>query len=79
MNYSRSNRKKIKILVINVTGRPWWLSGKEPSCNARDTGSIPAWGRFHGKGNGNPLQCFCLGNLMDRAMRVTKSWTGLSN
>ena len=69
MNYSRSN-KKIKILVINITGLPWWLCGKEPACNPRDTGSIPAWGRLPGKVNSNPLQCFCLENLMDRgAMR----------
>ena len=34
--------------------------------NTEDTGSIPGSGRFPGGGNGNPLQCFCLGNLMDR-------------
>ena len=33
---------------------PWWLSGKEPTCNAGDPGSIPGWGRFPGGGNGNP-------------------------
>ena len=25
------------------------------------------WGRYPGEGNGNPLQCSCLGNPMDRA------------
>ena len=25
-------------------------------------GLIPGWGRSLGEGNGNPLQCFCLGN-----------------
>ena len=37
-------------------GLPWWLSGKEPACNAidvRDAGSIPALGRSPGEGNGN--------------------------
>ena len=29
-------------------------------------GSIPGSGRAPGKGNGNPLQYSCLGNLMDR-------------
>ena len=29
-------------------------------------GSIPGWGRVPGEGNGNPLQCSCLGNPMDR-------------
>ena len=24
-------------------GFPWWLSGKEPACNAGDVGSIPGW------------------------------------
>ena len=22
---------------------PWWLSGKESTCNAGDTGSVPGW------------------------------------
>ena len=33
---------------------------------ARDSGSISGAGRFPRKGNGNPLQCSGLGNLMDR-------------
>ena len=32
----------------------------------RDTGSIPGSGRCSEEGNGNPLQCSCLGNPMDR-------------
>ena len=40
----------------------------------RDVGSIPGSGRFPGGGNGNPVQCSCLGNPMDRrAWQVTKS------
>ena len=31
-----------------------------------DTGLIPRSGRSPGGGNGNPLQCSCLGNSMDR-------------
>ena len=40
---------------------------------------------FPGEGNGNPLQCSCLKNPMDRGAwwatvhGVTKSWTGLSD
>ena len=30
--------------------------------DARDTGLIPVSGRSPGGGNGNPLQCSCLGN-----------------
>ena len=42
---------------------------KNPPANAggaRGASSIPGWGRFPGRGNGNPLQYSCLGNLMDR-------------
>ena len=31
-----------------------------------DTSSIPGLGRSPGEGNGNPLQCSCLENPMDR-------------
>ena len=62
-----------------------WLSDKEPTCQAGDTGSIPGSGRSPGEGNGNPLQYSCLGNPMDRGAwqatvyRVTKSQTQLSD
>ena len=67
-----------------------WLLGfpggsvvKNPSINAGaagDAGSVPRLGRSSGGGHGNPLQCSCLENPMDRgAWRatvhgVTKSW-----
>ena len=34
--------------------------------DARDVGLIPGSGRSPGGGLGNPLQCSCLGNSMDR-------------
>ena len=34
--------------------------------DVRDSGSIPGLGRSPGVGNGDPLQCSCLGNSMDR-------------
>ena len=37
-----------------------------PSANAGDTGSIPGSGKSPREGNGNPLQCSCLGNSKDR-------------
>ena len=40
--------------------------GKEPTCNAGDTDSIPESGMSPGEGNGNPLQYSCLGNPIDR-------------
>ena len=42
--------------------------------DAGDTGSIPGSGRSLGEGHGNPLQCSCLENPMDRGVRgVTES------
>ena len=38
---------------------------KNPPANAGDPGSIPVLRRSPGEGNGNPLQCSCLGNPMD--------------
>ena len=37
-----------------------------PPANAGDVGSISGSGRSPGEGSGNPLQCSCLGNPMDR-------------
>ena len=47
-------------------GLPWWLSGKESTCQAGEVGLIPGLGRSTGEGNSNPLQYSCLGNPMDR-------------
>ena len=49
--------------------------------DAGDTGLIPGLGKSPGKGNGNPLQYFCMENSTDRGVwriavhRVTKSRT----
>ena len=40
--------------------------GKESTCNAGDTGSIPGSGRSPGEGNDNPLQYSCLESPMGR-------------
>ena len=64
-------------------GLPWWLSGKESTCDVRDSGSIPGLERSPGGGNSNPLQYSCLENPTNRgAWRATvhgvaKSWTRL--
>ena len=64
--------KQVFSLFLFKGWLPWWLSSKESTCNAGDTGSVPAWGRGPGVGNGNPLQCSCLENPMDRgAWRAT--------
>ena len=50
---------------IIVNGLPWWLSGKESTCNVGDVGLIPGSGRSPGGGHGNLLQYSCLENPMD--------------
>ena len=49
-----------------LCGLPKWPSGKESVCNAVDAGSIPGPGRSSGGGRGNPLQCSCLENPLER-------------
>ena len=39
---------------------------KNPPANAGDPGSIPGSGRSPEEGNGNPPQCSCLEDPMDR-------------
>ena len=62
------------------------LGIKKPPDNSgdiRDRGSVLELGRSPGGGHGNPLQCSCLENPMDRgawwakAQRVAKSQTRL--
>ena len=58
---------------------------KESACNVGDPVSIPGLGRSPRKENGNPLQCSCLENSMDRGAwqatvhGVAKSRTGPSD
>ena len=72
-------------IIIMSKGFPRWFSGKESAFNAEDSGLTPGSGRSPVEGNGNPFQCSCLGNLMDRGAwwatvyGVTKGQTGLSD
>ena len=45
---------------------PGGSDGKESACSSRELSSIPGSGRSPGKGNGYPLQYFCLENSMGR-------------
>ena len=38
------------------------------NADLKDVGSTPGSGRSPGKGNGNPLQYYCLENPMDRGV-----------
>ena len=64
----------IKIKVQHRVIDEWlsrWVSGKESTYNAGDTGLIPGLGRYSGEGNGDPLQYSCLEDPMDKI-----PWTG---
>ena len=53
---------------------------KNPPANAEDTrdvSSIPGFGRCPGVGNGNPLQCSCLEDSMDREAWWAVQFMGL--
>ena len=52
--------------MASQRGLPWWFSGKESACSARDVGPIPGSGSSPGERNGKPLQYSCLGNPIDR-------------
>ena len=65
-------------------GVHWWFSGKESPGNTGDTGDvslIPGWWISPAGGHGNPPQCSCLENRMDRGAceatvhRITESRT----
>ena len=47
---------------------PWWLSGKESTCNAGDPCSIPGLGRSPGGLHDNQLQYSCLENPRHRGI-----------
>ena len=49
-----------------IYGFPCGSDGKESACNTGHLSSIPGLGRSPGEINGNPLQCSCLENPMDR-------------
>ena len=55
----------LQVWEVSISITPIGSDGKESACNEGDSGSIPGPGRSPRKGNGNPLQCSCLENLMD--------------
>ena len=58
--------KVFPLPVRNSHRLPRWLSCKEFTWQAGDSGSIPGLERSPREGNGNPLEYSCLGNPMDR-------------
>ena len=72
-------------LSLYHLGFPGGSDGKESAYNSGNLGSIPGSRRSPGEGNGNPPQCSCLENPMDREAwwatvhGITQSQTWLSN
>ena len=66
-------------------GFPGSSDGKESACNVGDLSLTRGLGRSPREGHGNPLQCSCLENTMDRGAwwatvhGVTKSLIQLSD
>ena len=53
MNFLKNSCVYVYIRIhihMHVYGLPWWLSGKESTCQAGDAGSIPGSGRSPGEG-----------------------------
>ena len=60
----------LETIILYVEGFPGGSEIKPSACNAGDLGLIPGSGTSPGEGNGNPLQYYCLENLMDRVSLV---------
>ena len=50
----------------SIWGFPGGSGSKESACNAGNPDLISGSGRSPAEGNGNTLQCSCLGNPLDR-------------
>ena len=78
------SRPEFLWLYDNERGFPGGSEEKNPPTNAEDVDSIPE-SRAPEEVNGNPLQCSCLGNHMDRGALqdtvhgVTENQTRLSD
>ena len=72
-------------LAASRMGFPGGSARRESACNAGDPGLVSGSGRALGKRNGNPFQCSCLEDSIDRRAwwarvhGVSKNQTWLSN
>ena len=60
-------------VLYHLMGFPDGSVVKNTTANVGDLGSVPGVGRSPREGDDNPLQCSCLGNLMDRGVWQTTS------
>ena len=61
-----SPEKKLDMVIGIWRSTQGGSDSKESSCNAGDPDLIPGRERSPGEGNGNPLQCSCPENPMNR-------------
>ena len=92
VHYNNLSEKAMHPTPVLLSGKSHgWRSLVGCSPWGREESDMTEWLHFDfslsctGEGNGNPLQCSCLGNLMDRGAcwamvhGVAKSWTQLNN
>ena len=72
-----TNWKVTLELRIMTLGSSCGSAGKESTCNVRDLGSIPGFGRSPGEGNDSPLQYSGLENSRG-SQRVGHDWATLT-
>ena len=58
-----NHKSQLKICLLHKAHRTYWLYC---AVSAMHLSSVPGLGRSPGEGNGNPLQCSCPENSMDR-------------
>ena len=61
-------------MFVFMLGFSGGSNGKESTCNAEHSSSIPGSERSHGERNGHPLQYSCLENSMERSLTDYSSW-----
>ena len=66
LSYRNQSEKTIQLCDINYIYFPASSTGKESAYNAGDLGLIPGSRTSLGEGKGNPHQCSCLENLINR-------------
>ena len=64
--FSRKFSGRGRVLEESTRDPSSGSDSKESACNAGDLGLISGSGRYPGGRHGNPLQCSCLENPMDR-------------
>ena len=82
--FPREDASSLFLLILQISmfalGFPGGLVVKNPPANARNTGSIPGWGRSPVGRNGKPFQYYCMKNPVDRrawwaaVQGVPKEW-----